>query len=85
MTGYGELEVYFNDCLTIGQFSEMVNAICDVLDWDPSDEGSWPMWDTCSATWEEIPSDNWVEIRRVLRRYKGITATFYVYRTDDEE
>ena len=82
---YGELTVYFNDSLTVGDFINMVEDVCDELDWDSGDEGSWPMWDKDYAEWEEIPADEWSDIKRRLQKYKGITVTYVIYREEEDD
>lgn len=81
---YGELTVYFNDRLTVRDFLSLVEDVCDVLDWDVCDEGSWPQWDKDYAEWEEIPDEAWSDIDQRLLRYEGITVTYTVYRDDGE-
>ena len=82
---YGELTVYFNDSLTVRDFISMVEDVCDELDWDSGDEGSWPMWDKDYAEWEEIPADEWSDIKRRLQKYKGITVTYVIYREEEDD
>ena len=82
---YGELTVYFNDSLTVRDFISMVEDVCDELDWDSGDEGSWPMWDKDYAEWEEIPAEEWSDIRRRLQKYKGITVTYVIYREEEDD
>ena len=81
---YGELTVRFNDALTVRDFLSLVEDVCDVLDWDVCDEGSWPQWDKDCAEWEEIPDGAWSDIEQRLLRYEGITVTYMVYRDDRE-
>ena len=82
---YGELTVYFNDALTVGDFLSMVEDVCDEMDWDSGDDCSWPLWDKDCAEWEEIPAEAWSDIQKRLLKYKGITVTYVIYREDDLE
>ena len=82
---YGELTVHFNDALSVGDFLDMVNDVCDEMDWDPCDDSSWPMWDRGYAEWEEIPAEAWSGIERRLLKYKGITVTYVIYREEEDD